>query len=245
MFDFFKAFGTGSIPNACLDMGLILEFGKKVGLISPAIDSEQYVFPLAHLLSCIFATYDNVENFGSTRRKTPTKKRGDSSLSLNVETLERIAKNVLTGNIGEALSLESLKGKFKDPRAFDIAMERVLFPNGKRPTLQELGESLGITRERVRQLERKLWIQVAGSQDLFFELSEYLLTYFMRRGSLVIRISDDTNNTARNIFFICKALGVPIASIPPDLYLLGVYQCHIPNLKIRKDLNFNILEPME
>jgi hypothetical protein len=220
--NFLRAFSPGLVPDY-LDERILLEFGRRLGLIAPTIDPEGYTFPLAHLLSCAFSGFNNT-NRKSSRRRTPSEEK--NRLPIDVDILEQVAVCVMSGEIGEEfLSLESLEGRFKGARAFEIALQRMSILSSKRSTLQELGEKFGITRERVRQLELRFWIQIAESRELVSELFRRFIAYFMRNNSLVI----DASN-ADFVVFLCKALKIPVATLSPDLHILGAEQCHIQQL---------------
>jgi hypothetical protein len=99
-----------------------------------------------------------------------------------------------------------------DERMFRVVEMRYL--NGKGETLDFIGKELGLTRERVRQIEREFFRDFDdGRLDsrVYVNLSEWvLIDLFDRRGSSLLGRGGETDE---NIKFAARGLGVPITEL--------------------------------
>ena len=99
-----------------------------------------------------------------------------------------------------------------DERMFRVVKMRHLIGNGK--TLEFIGNELGLTRERVRQIERRFFRDFDdGSLDsqVYINLSEWILTdLFDRRGSSLLGAGSEIDEHRR---FAARGLGVPITEL--------------------------------
>jgi len=90
-------------------------------------------------------------------------------------------------------------------------------------TLKEIGDRQGITRERVRQIEKKFWCFFDDASGLAVEemkakrlpVLEGLLTEYMNgKGSVIIPASGARSALYR---FVMKCNGIPVTDLPNDL----------------------------
>jgi len=184
----------------------VMSFGMGRGLWTRGWSENQVVLPLARLLSF-----------------TPeaTRKRV-------LFVLERI--------VGEAP--ENALDTYRLPNigAVDSAINRVLSQLPKRQerivkareglsgptrTLESIGKGLGLTRERVRQLEKEAWLRISHPARLpvfVCALAQFVLD---RGGSLLV---DTTVVDERIVGFVCKAARIPYYSVGQFLILTGENQ---------------------
>jgi len=85
-------------------------------------------------------------------------------------------------------------------------------------TLEEIGQSVGVTRERIRQIEARWW-RVSQQHKYRRRIAPLLMMYVVNRGgSLLI----SSSSMQREIEFICKCLGIPLWSFPSvDVRMIG------------------------
>ena len=82
-------------------------------------------------------------------------------------------------NVEKAIIAKTLKSSIDeiisslDPREAEIIMKRYGFDGGQPQTLEELGESMGVSRERVRQLENRA-LEKLKKKALKKRLNDYL-----------------------------------------------------------------------
>jgi len=164
----------------------ILLFGRSIGLIAPAVSSKEHVFPLAHILSYLSPNLVNIAG----------------NILTNLEITEN--QNVSSNQDFEDLIKECFTGL--DERCVYIISNREdLLGSGKK-TLEELGNKLGITRERVRQIEKKAWRKLNHPSKKQIFLKIFLLEFVKRQGKLTFAV-DAPNVPYRK--FIIKCLGIP------------------------------------
>jgi len=166
----------------------ILLFGRSIGLIAPAVSSEEYIFPLAHILSYLSPNLVNIAG----------------NILTNLEITEN--QNVSSGQDLEDLIKECFAGL--DERCIYIISNRENLLGSGRKTLEELGDKLGITRERVRQIEKKIWKSLKHPSRKQIFLKAFLLDFVKRQGKLTFGV--DTPNAPYRKFII-KCLGIPYA----------------------------------
>jgi len=85
-------------------------------------------------------------------------------------------------------------------------------------TLEEIGQSVGRTRERIRQIEARWWRHSQQHRHRR-RLAPLLMMHIVnRRGSLLV----SSSSIQREIEFICKCLGIPLWSFPSvDVRMIG------------------------
>ena len=127
-----------------------MQFGKRLGLVGSAWIPDQYVFPLARLLSFSLMSVDRsilqdiLQDFAEMAR-----------LSIPFGRLQQESLQVLQEALQEVLSRCS-------NRELYVVKAREGLLTGTEMTLEQISCHLGMTKERVRQLEKKFWQQVLG-----------------------------------------------------------------------------------
>ena len=179
-----------------------IRFGKKFGFVSSAWTTNQYVFPLAHILSFM------------PRRLSKT-------------TIEYVMEGVpLDRDVDlpyEYLAGELVRNGFSklDKKSCYIIKAREGLLTGTKMTLQEVGDHLAghITRERVRQIESKLWIRLRHPDYGRAFCAALLYKIMSKQGSLIIpQNSSDT----LLISFLAKCAGAPQVEFPhTNIVVLG------------------------
>lgn len=172
-----------------------VDFGHQFGFIAPAWTPGQYVFPLAWLLSYL---------------SPPQMEVAHSILESLTEEENRNAN--LRTPIEYWLEEELFQS---DKRTVYVIQQREGLLTGARATLEWIGADLGITRERVRQIEERFWKKLLrrhGSSMIVGLLGEIM----RRQGRLVI------NNEESSIRFLAKCIGTPQVEVPrTGLVILG------------------------
>lgn len=194
-----------------------IELAQHFGFIGPAWVADQYVFPMAHILSF---TQD------------PTKV---ASIVMENFTAEGGTHRAFE-QLAQELTQDGLS-KFTGRQRYIIQAREGLL-TGRRMTLQRVGDRLGVTRERVRQIEVQFWKKLhhdprGRSPTLLF--STALICHIIsKQGSLIIP------QTSTEIFlasFLAKCTGVPQAEFPyAGILILGVSQADIPEYELNGPL---------
>jgi hypothetical protein len=175
-----------------------IRFGKQFGFIGSAWTSNQYVFPLAHILSFTrfrtLAIRHIMENFPA---------RGNPHLAFD--------------QLGQKLIQQGFSKFSKRIRYVVQAREGLL--TGRRMTLQEIGDHLGITRERVRQIESKLCIRLRHPFYAHAFCTVLIYRIMSKQGSLIV--PQNSSNTFL-LSFLAKCTGVPQVEFPhTGIMILG------------------------
>jgi hypothetical protein len=170
----------------------VIQFGKQFGFIGSTWTDNQYVFPLAYVLSFI--------------------PHGLSKLIIK-RIIEDISLNIIDVNLPfKQITQESIQKKFSYFREREcyIIKAREGFLTGKKMTLEWIGIHKGITRERVRQIESKLWHKLrhpAHSPTFSIALIYNIMS---KQGSL---IAPANSSEALTISFLAKCAGVPYINL--------------------------------
>jgi hypothetical protein len=115
----------------------LFQWGKSLGFVSQSLTQGDYIFPLAFVLS-----------------RLPPR-----SLRLARDVLSDLAEwRMHNASLKQLLEESVQKGLSQfDDRVFNIIRAREGLSTGRKSTLEEIGSLLGISRERVRQLEENFW----------------------------------------------------------------------------------------
>ena len=179
----------------------VIQFGKQFGFIGTTCTENQYIFPLAYILS--FMSY-----------------------SLSEVTVKYIIKEISSDTIDvnfpfRHLAQELIKEKFScfTERECYIIKAREGLLTGKKMTLEWIGIHYGITRERVRQIESKFWYKLQHPvHDPTFSRA-LIYNIMSKQGSLTITAN---SSEALIMSFLSKCVGVPYAKLSRiNLAILG------------------------
>jgi hypothetical protein len=185
-----------------------IRFAQDFGLLNHLEGQDRYDFPLATVMS--FFSRSNIE----TAREYLLSRSYNSDITPEFEELilERL-RNAL----GDLLA----------SRQQYIILRRQGILGFDAMTLEEVGQGLGLTRERVRQIEVRCWRRIRHPSRRSFrsELVSLLLIYVLNRnGSLLLTSS----NIHREIAFICEYLNVPLWTLPYiNIMSIGDVSCSI------------------
>lgn len=91
---------------------------------------------------------------------------------------------------------DSLRGRraSRQRRTGDTRQREIITQHAQGKTLDEIGRSFGVTRERIRQIERKVWIQVAANQARLKTLENLIVSIVKRSGGF-----DKVENVAKTL----------------------------------------------
>ncbi|MEM4725225.1 MAG: sigma factor-like helix-turn-helix DNA-binding protein [Candidatus Hadarchaeum sp.] len=178
-----------------------ITFGQRYGFVGPAYDPNQYVFPLANVLS-----------FLSPR-----------ALEIARRVLESLAEICDDTAHLESFLHKSLMEGFSN---FNARVRKVIearggLTKGRKKTLEEIGKELHISRERVRQLESKFWDTLTGPKEQVLEpfIAALLCDVMVNHGSCVLKADSEQAPLRR---FIFKCAGVPEVRVPGvNIIILG------------------------
>ncbi len=179
----------------------VIQFGKQFGFIGTAWTEDQYIFPLAYILSFMSCSLSEV-----------TVKHIIEEISSNTKndnfSLQPLTKESITENFSCLTESESY-----------IIRAREGLLTGKKMTLQWLGNQYGTTRERVRQSEFRAWLKLRRSVNAP-TFSRALIYYIMsKQGSLMVKTDSPEMLT---IGFLSKCSRVPYATLSHiNLVILG------------------------
>lgn len=211
--------GIGCDMDVALEA--IVRFGQQFGLVAPAWTQNQYVFPLAHLMSFVSTSAAKV------------------ATSLITDVLSRTGTNLSFEDDPRQMVMASLS-KFES-RVAQVVQSREGLLGNETMTLEEIGKRLGVTRERVRQIEMKFWeARKRGiGRPPFRPFLAALLRHLIvaQQGSLIVELnSDDT----AYIKFTCKCAGVPVAELKDiGMLIIGASSDNLEQILSIKEISQN------
>lgn len=179
----------------------LVAFGKHYGFIEEIPGkNRQYIFPIAHILSYI--------NYAK------------SSLAIN-KILEEISLNKTIKNINFKYLCKIFVKKglsYLKIRENYIIRSREELIDGKKVTLDKIGKIIGITRERVRQIEKKAWIKLNHHTNSSLFTASLICQIINKQGSLLF-----SENSPDSYFvkFLAKSSNVPISYLNINKIILG------------------------
>ncbi len=168
-----------------------IEYGLSFTLLSPSWNPNEFVFPLAYVISFMPSSGLKVAR--------------NILYSLNeTQGLESISDQVVLESAEKILSQLS-------SRESHIIRMREGLPNNPKMTLEQIGEGLELTRERIRQIESKAWTRIRHprKQSIFREALIYGLMH--QNGSLLLRLDCATSLVTA---FIVKCNSIPLCIFP-------------------------------
>jgi len=176
-----------------------VKFGEFFSLVRPTVNPHVYIFPLAYLLSFMAPSKvkiakETLDNFNTEPWLT---------LPSDQMILERI-QNVL--------------GRLT-PRERNILSKREGLLGNAKMTLEQIGQELNLTRERIRQIEDKSWGKLRHPSYNRYFVTPLLFYVICHDGSMLV-----PQGSMRNlIMFIAKCNNVPVAMFPhTSLSILGL-----------------------
>lgn len=198
----------------------VIQFGKQFGFIGPAWTEDQFIFPLAYILS--FMSY-----------------------SLSEATVKYIIKEISSNTIDANFSFKHLAQEliqkkfscFTESECYIIKAREGLL-TGKKMTLEWLGIHYGITREQVRRMEFRFWLKFRNPVHAP-TFSRALIYYIMsKQGSLMVKTDSPEMLT---ISFLSKCSRVPYTTLSHiNLVILGALPEDTILVKPRRVLLDNI-----
>jgi len=170
----------------------LVSFGKYYGFIEEVdYNNDQYIFPIAYLLS-----------FMNGQKAYLAVNRIIEKISLT-----KSIKNINFGHLAKIFFMEGWL-QLKNRERYIVKSREGLF-SGKKLTLDAIGKVEKITRERVRQIEKKAWkrLQHPSRSNIFS--AALICTTIVKQGSL-INPADSIESLLIN--FLAKCSNVPICN---------------------------------
>ena len=144
--------------------GLLVGYGERFGFIASAWTPGQFVFPISHLLSFVLdarmrAIAVPPDGPPEVARAVVARTRRLLLAELKTLFLQSVWKIKESQGSHDRLFDESLRQclSYFDERVVFVVKAREGLLGGKRMTLEETGALIGVTKERVRQIESKFW----------------------------------------------------------------------------------------
>lgn len=178
----------------------LLSFGEDYAFIGPGPSHGFYVFPLANILLPMSSEAFRLAEI--ILRGWARQEQFDSPRKIPEEVIE------------ESLALVN-------SRTVQVIREREGLVTGNKRTLEQIGNTFGVTRERIRQLENKFWKRFERNPNLLRPFVEAILSEVSRRkGRLVSTV--DSPGTWPVVRFLARCTGIPLTIVPElQLVLLG------------------------
>lgn len=169
-----------------------VRWATRLGFLAPSHTAKHYVLPMARLLSFL----------------------PPPSFRVAYEILEEFGKKEVWKQPLNVLRDESIRRGFAQfkPTVARIVDSREGLSRGRSLTLEEIGKSLGLTRERVRQLEEGFWNKILiGKEKWRRPFVIALLSSFMSdSGSVIVRVHSSDIRTKR---FLAKCAPIPCSEL--------------------------------
>jgi hypothetical protein len=195
-----------------------IAWGQKMGLICECWSGDHYVFPLATILSAMSER--------ATRALMGIINDLKENQVWNLDLNKRVKECIESG-----LSLF-------DPSIKLIITRREALTGRRIWTLQRLGDSFGLTRERIRQLEDKFWVSINyGYRTFPTFLEAFLCDYMCGAGSLII---DRKSTRAPLRIFLAKCAGIALSDFP-KLGLISMASKSEENALMRSQEGINLI----
>jgi len=176
-------------------------WGRALGLVGPSHTPGRFVFPLARMLSFLShaslrAATEVLEDFGEK------------------EVWKIALKELLQDSVQEGFSQFSL-------RVVDVVQTREGLLTGRQMTLEQIGASLGLTRERIRQLASRFWNRLTTGRRRYRRpfLVALLCDLMNESGSLIVTAGSSQASLRK---FLAKCAGIPRVEVSQiGLLVLG------------------------
>lgn len=185
----------------------VMDYGRQRGLVADTGTPGVYCFPLAHIMAQSPQFQDTfraiLDDFADRERREAAMRQG-AAYGVDAALSQLAARDyrIITGREG-------------------------LPPYDRVMTLRGLGEELGCSRERIRQLESRLWVGWRDPAGNGAALVAVWVAELLRRGGALLV---DVNAAATPYLrFLAKIMGVPLAETPlPGRLLLGAAAVNLP-----------------
>jgi len=167
----------------------LVDFGRRLGLVACGWKAESYVFPLAQLLIGLPSS-----RMGFARSVLEEFVRDPSLINLEGDSIERCLNKVLsTCATRDSQVVQRREGVF----------------GGDQETLEQIGHDLGLTRERVWQIERRFWTKLSKDQALQLSAVRELICAIVRRQGSLVTCAEEWP-----LRFIAKCVSLAQAKVP-------------------------------
>jgi hypothetical protein len=176
----------------------VIDYGCHFGLVTRAPRRDDLVFPLARLLHIL-------PSLGTPLMVSILKELGEKGQ--RDEALRRPMEYWIRDGLSHF-----------DERTNFLIQNRAGLLGNSEATLEQTGRSVGLTRERVRQIEMHFWNGVSQWSEFLAPFMKGLLCEIIRqKGNLVF------DSDRRTVKFLARCVGIPYAKIPrTELALLGM-----------------------
>lgn len=126
-------------------------------------------------------------------------------LQVSLERIKYVAKNLLAAGRIQRLKFEPTRLNQNDPRLKIIRKQRLACGRSKKKTLQELGEILGVSRQRVMQLEKRINTPPAQTKESLLTVSEAAKKLKVSTTWILRFCTDKTIGTKRGIKYFLNS----------------------------------------
>jgi ssDNA-binding Zn-finger/Zn-ribbon topoisomerase 1 len=183
--------------------------GYSYGFMGPALQQNSYIFPMAHMLS--FLT-----------------NKGNSKIRLFLYDLFKVDEIDFNEVFSRAFANARLNLNPRQKLVFD---KREGLNGEIESTLQQIATELSVSRERVRQIDSKIWERLHHPARYYHFIVPLISFVMLNRGSLIVK---DTSPESGPIKFLAKYFGISTAQIPTsDLIVLGASEQDFSNLDMK------------
>jgi hypothetical protein len=192
----------------------VVRFGRRFGLCCEAWREGLLAFPLARILAHLDAI---------TRNHVYTEMR-NRSLGDFIKVVNAPMSPGAGTSWGDSLrriALDELSSCYERYREIILAREGLL--DGKKQTLSEIGDRLGITRERVRQIYSRFWQTIHRPESLPWtqRYAMALVAYIMARNGSCLWKPDPEEEVIMH--FVAKRIGIPAGYFKPlRVFVVGL-----------------------
>lgn len=113
-----------------------------------------------------------------------------SNENKNIDELDQTPDIIKETSILNESLIDSLIERAGDTRSMDILKRRFGLSNGERETLEEIGRDYGVTRERIRQIQKKALRKIQHPSTRSREAITVLVTKMLEENNIVISDSE-------------------------------------------------------
>lgn len=177
-----------------------MDYGRQRGLVADTGTPGVYCFPLAHIMAQSPPFHDT---FGAILADFADRERRETAMQA-----------------GAAYGVDAVLSQLAARDYRIITGREGLPPYEGVMTLRGLGEELGCSRERIRQLESRIWVGWRNPAGNGAALVAVWVAELLRRGGALL--VDANAADTPYLRFLARIMGVPLADTPlPGRLLLG------------------------